>query len=69
MYEGAFVSYLVIVTNFPMLETSVFGRLFVKWFALWFWTVVLCLSVCPVSLSVCNVGVLWPNGWIDQDET
>jgi len=23
-----------------------------------------CLS-CPV----CNVGVLWPNGWIDQDET
>jgi len=28
-----------------------------------------CLSVC---LSVCllsNVGVLWPNGWMDQDET
>jgi len=24
--------------------------------------------VCPV-LSVCNVGVLWPNGWMDQDET
>ena len=24
-----------------------------------------CLSVCPV----CNVGVLWPNGWMDQDET
>jgi len=23
------------------------------------------LSVCPVS----NVGVLWPNGWTDQDET
>jgi len=23
---------------------------------------------CPV-LSVCNVGVLWPNGWPDQDET
>jgi len=23
---------------------------------------------CPV-LSVCNVGVLWPNGWTDQDET
>jgi len=20
-------------------------------------------------LSVCNVGVLWPNGWTDQDET
>jgi len=31
-----------------------------------------CLS-CPVSLSVClsvcNVGVLWPNDWVDQDET
>jgi len=25
-----------------------------------------CLSVC---LYVCNVGVLWPNGWTDQDET
>jgi len=24
-----------------------------------------CLSV----LSVCNVSVLWPNGWTDQDET
>jgi len=22
-----------------------------------------------VCLSVCNVGVLWPNGWMDQDET
>ena len=25
-----------------------------------------CLSVC---LSVYNVGALWPNGWMDQDET
>jgi len=25
----------------------------------------LSVSVCPV----CNVGVLWPNGWMDQDET
>jgi len=23
----------------------------------------------PVYLSVCNVGVLWPNSWMDQDET
>jgi len=31
-----------------------------------------CLSVCLVCLSVlfvCNVGVLWPNSWMDQDET
>jgi len=25
--------------------------------------------VCPVCLSVCDVGALWPNGWTDQDET
>ena len=24
---------------------------------------------CPICLSVCDVGVLWPNGWTDQDET
>ena len=25
---------------------------------------------CPVCLSVClHVGVLWPNGWMDQNET
>ena len=24
---------------------------------------------CPLCLSVCNVGVLRPNGWMDQDET
>jgi len=24
-----------------------------------------CLSV----MSVCNVGALWPNGWMDQDAT
>jgi len=28
----------------------------------------LCLTV-PSCLSVCNVRVLWPNGWTDQDET
>jgi len=24
---------------------------------------------CLTGLSVCYVGVLWPNGWMDQDET
>jgi len=42
-----------------------------------FWATI-CKTVCPMlsdhclsSLSrpVCNVGVLWPNGWTDQDET
>jgi len=36
------------------------GRPFVKRFALCYRTV-----VCPV----CDVGVLWPNGLMDQDET
>jgi len=36
---------------------------FPKRFAVWYRKV-----VCPVCLSVCNVGVLWPNGWMDQDE-
>jgi len=46
------------------IERTVFGRPFVKRFALCYRTVV-CPSVCPA----CNVGVLWPNGWMDQDET
>jgi len=44
-----------------------FGRLFVKRFALCYRTI-----VCPalsVVLSVCNIGVLCPNGWTDKDET
>jgi len=45
----------------------VFGRPFVKRFALCYRTVVH-LSVC-LSCPVCNVGILWPNGWTDQDET
>ena len=46
---------------------SRFGRPFVKLCALCYRTVV--LSVCLSVLSVSDVGVLWPNGWTDQDET
>ena len=28
-----------------------------------------CLSVCLSLSPVGDVGVLWPNGWMDQDET
>jgi len=42
---------------------TIFGRPFVKRFAL----TVVCLSV--MSCPVWNVGVLWPNGWMDQHET
>jgi len=49
---------------FTYVHTWVCGRPFVQRFALCCRTVV-CLSV----LSVCNVGVLWPSGSMDQDET
>jgi len=41
----------------------IFGRPFLKRFALCYRTI-----VCPV-LPLCNVGVLWPNGWMNEDET
>jgi len=40
------------------------GRPFVKRFALCYRTV-----VCPIWLSLCNVGVLWPHGLMHEDET
>jgi len=55
--------------NFVKSGHMVFERRFVKRFALCYRTVFLSVSLfCPV-LSVCDVGVLWPNGWIDQNET
>jgi len=58
---------LVFVLLFRFSISCVFGRPFVKWFALCYQSVV-CLS-CPVCLSVCDVRALWPNGWTDRDET
>jgi len=43
-----------------MEDSAIFGRPFVKRYA---------LSYRSVVLSVCNVRALWPNGWMDQDET
>jgi len=48
-----------------IVNSPIFGRPFVKRFALYAIGPLSCLSV----LSVCDVGVLWPNGWTDQDET
>ena len=45
-------------------DSTVFGPPFVKRFGLCHRFVV-CLSVLPV----CDVGLLWPNFWMDQDET
>ena len=45
------------------LQLKVFGRLFVKRFALCYRSVVLS------CLSVCDVRALRPNGWTDEDET
>jgi len=44
---------------------TIFGRPFVKRFTLYAIVPLSCLS----CLSVCDVGVLWPNGGMDQDET
>jgi len=46
-----------------------FWATFVKRFALRYRGVVLSCSVCLSCLSICDVGVFWPNGWTDQDET
>jgi len=51
-------------TSIPRIFVPIFGRPFLKRFALCYQTV-LCLS----ALSVCDVGVLCPNGCMDQDET
>ena len=51
------------------LPLTVFGRLFVKRFALCYWSIVLSCPVLSVCLSACDVDALWPNGWADQDET
>jgi len=63
-----------VITHLPPFYTYVFNHRF--------WATVCktvspvlsfhCLSVClsyPVCLSVCDVGVSWPNGWMNQDET
>jgi len=47
----------------------IFGRPFVKWFTLCYHTVVYPACLCCLSFPVCDVGVLWPNSWMDQDET
>jgi len=49
-------AYCFIIAHF----SHFFGQPFVKQIALCYQTVV---------LSVCDVGVLWPNGWTNQDET
>jgi len=50
---------------------SLFGQPFVKWFALCYRTIVLSVLSCLYMsvLSVHDIGVLLPNGWMDQDET
>ena len=47
---------------------AIFGRPFVERFALCYHTVV-CPILSVLSCPVCNVGILWPSGWMDQDET
>jgi len=51
----------------PLIRCILLGQPFVKRFVLCYGAVV--CPVCLFCLSVCNVGVLWPNGWIHQDAT
>ena len=44
-------------------QVVIFGRPFVKRFA------VCCQIVVSPVLSVCDIGVVWPNSLMDQDET
>jgi len=72
---GPVVSFMLIIILQTLvnknLRLQLFGRPFVKRFALR--GPLSILSVCPVlscpiCLSVCNFGVLWRNGWVDQGE-
>ena len=58
---GPDVSCVMSVLSSVLAQCIVFGRPFVKRFALCYRP----MSVC----RVCDVGVLWPNAWTDQDET
>jgi len=60
----------VFKSNGVLQQFLVLGRPIVKRLTLCYHTVV-CLScrVCLSVLSFCDIGVLWPNGWMDQDET
>jgi len=49
--------------------TDIFGRPFVKRVALCYRTVVLTVDMSCLSQTVCDIRVLWPNGWMDQYET
>jgi len=61
---GLDVSCVMSVLSSVLAQCIVFGRPFVKQFALCYRP----MPVCPVC-RVCDVGVLWPNAWMDQDET
>jgi len=52
----------IITVCTAFISGSVFGQPFVKLFTLCYQTIV------SLSCPVCNVGVLWPNGWMDQNE-
>jgi len=59
------LAHILVIDVLPFV--NVFGRPFVKRFTLYYQTVVCLsyLSVCPVR----NVGVLWPNSWMNQDRS
>jgi len=64
-----YISFSLTMTTYPQMSV-----VRVTWPI--FWGVTVCKTVHPILsdhclsvLSVCDVGVLWPNGWMDQDAT
>jgi len=62
---------LTLLCRHQCLVTSsvVLERPFVKPFAQFYRTVVCLFRLFVLPCPVCDVGVLWPNGWTDQDAT
>jgi len=67
-YFWRYLNFLILCKVYQLLQSVavIFRRPFVKRFALRYRTIV--CPVCP-ALSVCDVGVWWPNDWMDHDAT
>ena len=61
LFVGRYIYIYCLLLYLAFHTYLLFGRPSVKRFALCYQTV--------VCLSVCNISVLWPKGWIDQDQT
>jgi len=69
-----YITYSIVVRERPNHGPDNTYRKFREVWTCGFWATI-CKTVRPMLsdrlsvLSVCDVGVLWPNGWMDQDQT